>query len=58
MVQWVNDTALSLWGIGSLLCHGFDSWLGNFPMPWVKQKEKSEEEGGEEEDKEEERKRD
>ena len=35
MAQWVNDPALSLQRLGSLLWHRFDPWPRNFHMPWA-----------------------
>ena len=37
-MQWVKDLALSLQWLRSLLCLGFDSWPGNFHMPWTQPK--------------------
>ena len=38
MSQWVKDPALLLWWLGLLLWHRFNSWPGNFFMPWVEAK--------------------
>ena len=35
MAQQVKDPVLSLLWLGSLLTHTFDTWPGNFHMPWV-----------------------
>ena len=35
VVQWVNDLALSLQQLWSLLCFRFSPWLGNFHMSQV-----------------------
>ena len=35
VVQWVNDLALSLQQLWSLLCFRFSPWLGNFYMSQV-----------------------
>ena len=35
LTQWVKDLALSLLGLGSMLRLRFDSWPGNFCMPWM-----------------------
>ena len=40
MAQWVKDLALSLLGLGSLLCCGFDPWPGNLCMPLARPKKK------------------
>ena len=40
VVRWIKNPALSpqwLWGP---LRYGFDSWLGNYQMPWAGQKKK------------------
>ena len=34
-MQQVKDLALPLQRLGSLLCHRFDLWPGNFHMPWA-----------------------
>ena len=38
VMQWVKDLALSLLWLGSLLWRRFDTWPGNFHMPWVQPK--------------------
>jgi len=43
MAQWVKDPALSLLCLGLLLWCGFDPWLGNFRMLWVRPKGKKKE---------------
>ena len=35
MARWVKDLVLSLLWLGSLLWRGFNSWPGNFCMPWA-----------------------
>ena len=35
MAQWVNDLALLLLWLGSLLWRGFDPWPRNFHILWV-----------------------
>ena len=35
LVQQVNNLALSLWWLGSLLWLGFCPWPGNFHMMWI-----------------------
>lgn len=35
VVQRVEELTLSPQRLGLLLCHGFDPWPGNLPMPWV-----------------------
>ena len=39
-LQWVNDLALSLLWLGSLLWRGFDPWFRNFCMPQAWQKKR------------------
>ena len=36
----VKDLALSLLQLGSLLWHGFDTWLVDFCLPWAMAKKK------------------
>ena len=38
--QWVNDLALSLLWLRSLLSYGFEPWPGNLCMPQARPKEK------------------
>ena len=40
MAQWIKDLALSFQQLGSLLCHGFDLWPGNFYRLWAQPKKK------------------
>ena len=42
MAQQVEDPALSLLWLGSLLCCGFAPWPGNFRMPVLLKKKKKE----------------
>ena len=44
MAEQVNDLALSLQWLGLLLWWRFDPWPGNFHMPWVWPKKKTEKE--------------
>ena len=40
VAHWVKDLALSLW-LGSLLCCGFNPWLGNICMPHQERQKKN-----------------
>ena len=40
MVQWIKDLTLSLQQLGSLLWYEFNSWPGNFRVPWAEEKKK------------------
>jgi len=50
VAQQVEDLALSLQQLGSLLWHMFDSWPRNFHMPWHSQKKKKKRKQKENED--------
>ena len=39
--KWVNDPVLPQLWCGSKLQRGFDSWPGNFHMPWGRPKKKN-----------------
>ena len=39
--EQIRDLALSLQRLGSLLLHGFDSWPGNFQLPWAQPKKET-----------------